>query len=111
MRRSTRDPSLEMASAQTAGAAGAAGAQAQATRTRDEWLDVLIDQPRLFAREHRDLSSVERELWVTHLSRRALELGRLEEIVVVLRATGDPIAVKLASSFAAPELRLRASLR
>lgn len=93
--------SLELASASTAGTA-----KAESPRTRDEWLDVLIQQPQAFAREHTELSSVERELWITHLSRRAVELGRLEEAVTTLRATADPVAVLLADSFAdAGELR------
>ena len=73
----------------------------QSVRSRDEWLDVLIQHPQAFAREHSELSTVEQELWITHLSRRAVELERLEEVVVALRATADPFAVVLAKSFAA----------
>jgi hypothetical protein len=90
------DQSLELASAATAG-----GAQEQSLRTRDEWLDVLIEQPGLFAAEHAGLSAVEQELWITHLSRRAVELGRLEDVVAALRGTSDPAAVALGDSFAA----------
>jgi hypothetical protein len=74
-------------------------------RTRDEWLDVLIDQPELFAREHRELSSIEQELWITHLSRGAVEGGRLDEVVAALRATTDPVALALADSFSTDALR------
>lgn len=84
-----------------AGTAIGGTAKSQSVRSRDEWLDVLIRQPRAFAREHSELSSVEQELWITHLSRRAVELERLEEAVIALRATGDPFAVVLAKSFAA----------
>ena len=93
-RRGAADHSLEFASASTAGSA-----QGQSLRTRDEWLDVLIEQPRVFAIEHGELSAVEQELWITHLSRRAVELGRLEDVVAALRGTTDPVAVALAESF------------
>jgi hypothetical protein len=90
------DHSLKFASVASGGSA-----TAQSVRTRDEWLEVLIDQPRVFAVEHRELSAVEQELWITHLSRRAVELGRLDDVVTALRATADPVSVALADSFAA----------
>ena len=89
--------SLALAHAETVGRP-----QGQSIRTRDEWLEVLIQQPRRFAREHIELSSVEQDLWVTHLSRRAAELGRTEEVVAALRGTRDSVAVALADSFANP---------
>jgi len=91
---SAGDRSLEMASAQAAGAV-----EAQSIRTRDEWLEVLIQQPQIFAREHVELSPVEQELWITHLARRAVELRRMDEVLAALRATPDPIAAALADSF------------
>ncbi len=99
MGRGTGDHSLELASA-----VSGAAAEAKSVRTRDEWLAVLIEQPQVFAREHAELSSVEQELWITHLSRRAVELGSLEAVVSSLRATADPVAVALADSFGAAAL-------
>ena len=87
---------LSLASVEIAGTLETAS-----TRTRDDWLDVSIEQPQRFAREHSELSSVEQELWVRHLARRAAELERLDEVLIALRATGDPKALALADSFAA----------
>jgi len=95
-RRGAGDHSLELASAETSGSE-----QGQSLRTRDEWLEVLIEQPGLFAAEHAELSAVEQELWITHLSRRAVELGRMEDVIAALRGTSDPSAVALGDSFAA----------
>ena len=96
IRRRVGDRSLEMASAQAGGAV-----EAHSIRTRDEWLEVLIQQPQVFAREHVELSPIEQELWISHLALRAVELRRLPEVVAALRGTPDPIAAALADEFAA----------
>ena len=74
--------------------------KAPSQRTADEWLEVLIQQPQVFAQEHSELSTIEQELWVAHLSRRAVEVERLDEIVSALRAAANPLTDALAGSFA-----------
>ncbi len=67
----------------------------------DEWLVLVQRSPSAFADRLAVLSLAEQELWVDHLARRAVELGSLEELLSVLRASSNDRARILADDFAA----------
>jgi hypothetical protein len=81
--------------------------------TADQWLDHAVQDPAAFAANLSDIRGTtlaEHELWVKNLARRAVESGRLDQIVAALQRSPSPSARSLAQDFAA-EARKVASAR
>jgi len=69
--------------------------------TADEWLDRLQQSPAEFADWMASRTLAEQEHWVESLARRAVEQGRLDDVIASLRASESRIARVLADDFAA----------
>lgn len=68
---------------------------------RDEWLARGLERPGDFARFLAEKSLAEQELWVSRLGARAQERGMLDDLIRVLRSSGDAAAAILSDDFAA----------
>lgn len=71
----------------------------------DEWLDHLERNPVEFADRMASRTLAEQEHWVDSLARRAVEQGRLDDVIRTLRASRSRAARVLADDFAAAGAR------
>lgn len=87
-------------------APGYPGDAAQRLPTADEWLTHLQRNPAEFADRLASRTLAEHEHWVESLARRAVEQGRLDQVIMALRSSGSRTARVLADDFAATGARI-----